>query len=224
MAIAKQTEAPINEALAAGMILMTGWRGQSDFVDPMCGSGTFLIEAGLIALNIPPGIYRNGFAFEKWNDFDEELFARISHDDSGEREFNHLIYGSDISIRAVRTAEKNVRSAGLSKYIKIQVGSVDELEAPSEKCLLVTNPPYGERINPADIRKVYQSLGTVLKHRFMGCSAWVISSDEELLYKIGLKPSKKVELLNGALDCLYCRYDIFEGKRKEFLGKRKLVE
>lgn len=215
-----QTEAPINEALAAGMILMTGWRGESDFVDPMCGSGTFLIEAGLIALNIPPGIYRDGFAFEKWNDFDEELFEHISNDDTGEREFEHKIYGSDISLRAVRTAEKNVRSAGLSKYIDIQVRPVQELEAPSEKCILVTNPPYGERIYPANISDVYKSLGTVLKHKFTGCSAWVISSSEEYLYKIGLKPSKKVELLNGSLDCLYCRYDIFAGKRNEFLEKK----
>lgn len=215
-----QTEAPINEALAAGMILMTGWHGETDFVDPMCGSGTFLIEAALIALNIPPGIYRSGFAFEKWNDFDEELFENISNDDTGEREFEHMIYGSDISLRAVRTAEKNVRSAGLSKYINIRVLPVQELEAPSEKCVMVTNPPYGERINPANISDVYKSLGTVLKHKFMGSSAWVISSNEEFLYKIGLKPSKKVELLNGSLDCLYCRYDIFAGKRNEFLSRR----
>lgn len=215
-----QTEAPINEALAAGMILLTGWKGETDFVDPMCGSGTFLIEAALIALNIPPGIYRNKFAFEDWNDFDEELFENISNDDTGEREFEHMIYGSDISLRAVRTAEKNVRSAGLSKYIQIQVRPVQELEAPSEKCLLVTNPPYGERINPANISDVYKSLGSVLKHKFAGSTAWVISSNEEFLYKIGLKPTKKIELLNGALDCLYCRYDIFEGKRNEFLKKK----
>lgn len=215
-----QTEAPINEALAAGMILMTGWHGETDFVDPMCGSGTFLIEAALIALNIPPGIYRSGFAFEKWNDFDEDLFENISNDDTGEREFKHMIYGSDISLRAVRIAEKNVRSAGLNKYIRIEVRPVQELEAPSEKCILVTNPPYGERISPANISDVYKSLGTVLKHKFMGSSAWVISSSEEFLYKIGLKPSKKVELLNGSLDCLYCRYDVFAGKRNEFLSNR----
>ncbi len=215
-----QTEAPINEALAAGMILMTGWRGETDFMDPMCGSGTFLIEAGLIALNIPPGIYRNKFSFEDWNDFDEELFEEISNDDTGEREFEHVIYGSDISLRAIRTAEKNIKSAGLSKYIQVQVLPVQEIEVPSGKCLLVTNPPYGERINPANISEGYASLGTVLKHKFAGNSAWVISSNEEYLYKIGLKPGKKVELLNGSLDCLYCRYDIFEGKRNEFLSNR----
>lgn len=216
-----QTEAPINEALAAGMILLTGWKGESDFVDPMCGSGTFLIEAALIALNIPPGIYRNRFAFEKWNDFDDELFESISADDSAERPFEHTIYGSDISLQAIRTAEKNVRSAGLSKYIKLQVEPVQEIDAPEGKCILVTNPPYGERINPANISDIYKSLGTVLKHKFTGCTAWVISSREEYLYKIGLKPSQKIELLNGSLDCLYCRYDIFEGKRNEFLEKKR---
>lgn len=216
-----QTEAPINEALAAGMILLTGWQGETDFIDPMCGSGTFLIEAALIALNIPPGIYRDRFAFEKWNDFDEELFESTYADDSAERPFEHTIYGSDISIQAIRTAEKNIRSAGLSKYIKLQVQPVQEVEAPAEKCIMVTNPPYGERINPANISDIYKSLGTVLKHKFAGCSAWVISSREEYLYKIGLKPSQKIELLNGSLDCLYCRYDIFAGKRNEFLETKQ---
>jgi putative N6-adenine-specific DNA methylase len=215
-----QTEAPINEALAAGMILLTGWRGNTDFVDPMCGSGTFLIEAALIALNIPPGIYRNKFAFEKWNDFDEALFDVISNDDSAESEFHHTIYGSDISLQAIRTAEKNIKNAGLSKYIKTEVASINSIEAPSKKCIVVTNPPYGERINPKNINEIYAELGTTLKHKFSGCSAWVISSEEEYLYKIGLKPSKKIELLNGSLDCLYCQYEIFEGKRDKFLEKK----
>lgn len=216
-----QTEAPINEALAAGMILMTGWRGETDFIDPMCGSGTFLIEAGLIALNIPPGIYRDRFAFEEWNDFDEELFEDISNDDSCEREFEHKIYGSDVSLRAIRIAEKNVRSAGLTKYIKLDVLPLQEIDTPADKCLMVTNPPYGERINPANIGDIYKSLGTVLKHKFSGCTAWVISSEENYLYKIGLKPAQKIELLNSSLECLYCRYDIFDGKRNEFLKKKQ---
>ncbi|MFV0391095.1 MAG: class I SAM-dependent RNA methyltransferase [Paludibacteraceae bacterium] len=217
----RQTEAPINEALAAGMILMTGWRGETDFIDPMCGSGTFLIEAGLIALNIPPGIYRDRFAFEEWNDFDEELFEDISNDDSCEREFEHQIYGSDVSLRAIRIAEKNVRSAGLTKYIKLDVLPLQEIDTPADKCLMVTNPPYGERINPANIGDIYKSLGTVLKHKFSGCTAWVISSEENYLYKIGLKPAQKIELLNSSLECLYCRYDIFDGKRNEFLKKKQ---
>ena len=215
-----QTEAPLNEALAAGMILMTGWRGESDFIDPMCGSGTLLIEAALIALNIPPGIFRNSFAFEKWNDFDEEIFQAQYNDDSLERPFEHKIYGSDISARAIAIARQNVQSAGLNKYIHLSASPLQELEAITGNCLMVTNPPYGERITSPDIYALYAALGTFLKHKFTGNTAWVISSHEDCLFKIGLKPSQKVPLLNGALECLYCQYEIFSGKRNEFVAKR----
>ena len=216
-----QTDAPLNEALAAGMLLMSGWEGKTDFIDPMCGSGTLLIEAALIALNIPPGVFRREFAFEKWSDFDSELFDAVYNDDSVERPFEHKIYGSDISPLAIKIADKNVRSAGLNKYIELKVLPVQQLEAPSDHCLMVTNPPYGERITSPDIFGLYASLGTVLKHKFTGCSAWVISSHEECLDKIGLKPSKKIQLLNGSLDCLYCQYEIFEGKRNDFVARKK---
>ncbi len=219
-----QTEAPLNEALAAGMILMTGWKGESDFIDPMCGSGTLLIEAALIALNIPPGIYRSSFAFEKWNDFDDELFDTLYNDDSYERPFNFKIYGSDNSPRAIKIAEQNVKSTGLSKYIQLDVTPVQKLEAPSEKCIMVTNPPYGERITSDDIYGLYASLGTTVKHKFAGNSAWVISSHEECLDKIGLKPSERIRLLNGALDCWYCRYDIFAGKRNDFVARKNIQD
>lgn len=216
-----QTDAPLNEALAAGMLLMSGWEGKTDFIDPMCGSGTLLIEAALIALNIPPGVFRREFAFEKWSDFDSELFDAVYNDDSVERPFEHKIYGSDISPLAIKIADKNVRSAGLNKYIELKVLPMQQLEAPSDHCLMVTNPPYGERITSPDIFGLYASLGTVLKHKFTGCSAWVISSHEECLDKIGLKPSKKIQLLNGSLDCLYCQYEIFEGKRNDFVARKK---
>lgn len=214
-----QTEAPISEALAAGMLLIAGWKGQSNFLDPFCGSGTFLIEAALIALNIPPGLYRPSFGFEQWKDFDKQLFDDLYQDDSNERPFDFKIYGSDISRRAIEVATENIKSAGLGKYIELQVKPVADLEPPAENCLIVTNPPYGERLNTDDIAEIYGTLGTVLKHKFAGSSAWVISSEESLLDRIGLKPAKKVKLLNGALDCLYNRYDIFSGKRKEFLEK-----
>ena len=216
-----QTEAPINEALAAGMLLMADWKGQSNFVDPMCGSGTLLIEAALIALNIPPGIYRSSFAFEKWNDFDEELFDNLYNDDSYERPFNFKIYGSDNSPRAIKVAEQNVKSTGLSKYIELQVMPIQKLEAPAENCMIVTNPPYGERITSDDIYGLYASLGTTVKHKFAGSTVWVISSHEECLDKIGLKPTERIRLLNGSLDCWYCRYDIFAGKRNDFVAKKK---
>lgn len=215
---AHQTEAPISEVLAAGMLLMAGWDGKTDFIDPFCGSGTLLIEAALIALNIPPGIYRSAFAFEKWKDFDKTLFDEIYQDDSQEREFHHTIYGSDISKRAIQIAEENIKSAGLSKYIQLTIKPISALEVEEGEKLMVTNPPYGERLDPEDLAEIYEALGTVLKHQFAGNSAWVISSDKALHHKIGLKPSKKIELLNAALECNFNRYDIFSGKRKDFLS------
>ena len=220
----EQGEAPLSEVLAAGMLLMADWKGETDFVDPMCGSGTLLIEAALIALNIPPGIYRKGFAFEKWYDFDEDLFDTLYNDDSHEREFNHIIYGSDASPKAIKIAEENVRAAGLSKYIKLKTVPIERLEPPVKKCLVVTNPPYGERISSDNIFKLYSDLGSLFKHKFTGATAWVISSDEECLKRIGLKPSKKVKLLNGSLECLYCRYDIFGGKRNDYLSSKNTEE
>jgi len=216
-----QNEAPLNEALAAGMLLLAGWEGQTNFVDPMCGSGTLLIEAALIALNIPPGIYRSSFAFEKWNDFDKELFDEIYNDDSAEKPFNFKIYGSDISARAIQISEQNVKSAGLMKHIELQRKSVADLEAPVENCMLVTNPPYGERITSDDIYGLYASLGAMMKHRFTGNTCWVISSHEECLDKIGLRPTERIKLLNGNLDCWFNRYDIFAGKRNDFVIKNK---
>ncbi len=211
-----QTTAPINEALAAGLLLIAGWDGTRDLVDPMCGSGTFLIEAAMIALNIPPGIYRQGFAFEHWHDFDEELFQDLYNDDSAEREFNHHIYGSDSSFYAIKAAEKNIKSAGLQKYISVRQAPLQTLQAPSTDCLLLSNPPYGERIEPADIFKLYSEIGTLLKHQFAGNTAWLISSNEDALKHIGLKPSKKIKMLNGDLDCLFVKYELFKGDHKDY--------
>ena len=209
-----QTEAPLNEVLAAGMILKTGWRGGSDFIDPMCGSGTLLIEAAMIAMNVPPGIYRQNFAFEKWKNFNADLFETIYNDDSGEREFKHKIYGSDISSEAIAIAAKNAKNAGLDKSIDLKVMPFESYtEAPSENAILVTNPPYGERIKPEDLFGLYENIGERLKHVFMGYSAWILSYKKECFDKIGLKPSKKIQLVNGSLQCEFRKYDIFAGKK-----------
>ena len=169
-----QTEAPINEVLAAGIILRSGWRGESPLVDPMCGSGTFLVEAALIAANINPGIYRKGFAFENWNDFDAELFDSLYNDDSGEREFNHKIYGADISPKAVDIAMRNIKSAGVARYIDLQVKPISQwTEAPANG-VIVTNPPYGERISADDMNGLYETIGNKLKNVFKGYHAWII--------------------------------------------------
>lgn len=216
-----QTAAPISEVLAAGMIKMTGWHGESDFVDPMCGSGTLLIEAALIALNMAPCLYRRRFAFEKWHDFDADLFDEVYNDDSTERDFDHHIYGYDIDPKAVAIANRNVKAAGFSKYITVQLRSVADFTTHDEPAIMVTNPPYGKRIVTDDMFDLYRSLGTALKHHFTGNTAWVISSDKSLLTAIGMKPSAKFKLINGALECQYCRYEIFAGKHEDFVRERK---
>lgn len=216
-----QTEAPINEALAAGILMLSGWDGQCNFMDPMCGSGTFLIEAALIALNIPPGIFRKSFAFEKWKDFDKDLFDDLYNDDSYEREFNHKIYGSDLAPRAIAIAEQNVKSAGLGKYIDLKAANVSDISVPEGKTLMVTNPPYGERLQPDALYSIYENLGRMLKFKFSGNQAWVISSDERCLTRIGMKPSEKINLYNGDLDCWLYNYEIFDGKRKDFVTQKK---
>lgn len=215
-----QTEAPINEVLAAGMILKTGWHGEKDLIDPMCGSGTILIEAALIATNTYPGIFRKNFAFERWKDFDEELFESLYNDDSHEREFTHRIYGSDISPRAIDIATQNIKSAGVAKYIDLKIMSIQRYEtAPSPEGILITNPPYGERISSSDLLGLYESIGNRLKHVFKGYDAWIISYHKECFDRIGLKPSVKIELMNGALECEYRKYEIFDGRYKEFKGE-----
>lgn len=209
-----QTEAPLNEVLAAGMILKTGWRGECDFVDPMCGSGTLLIEAAMIAMNIPPGIYRPGFAFEKWTDFNQDLFDTIYQDDSNEREFKHKIYGSDILKSAIAISTENVKSAGVAKYVELKAMPFQQYkEAPSEKGILITNPPYGERIKSNDLFGMYEMIGERLKHVFTGYTAWILSYRKDCFDKIGLRPSKKIPLINGSLECEFRRYDLFAGKK-----------
>jgi dipeptidyl-peptidase-4 len=212
----EETEAPLNEVLAAGMILKTGWKGESNFVDPMCGSGTLLIEAVLIALNIAPGIFRNHYAFEKWDDFDAELFEQISTDDTHERTFEFKAYGSDSSPKAIQIAAKNMKNAGLSKYIGLQVLPLQEMKEAPEKGILITNPPYGERMNQQDLMQLYSTIGERLKHVFTGYDAWIISSNREGFEQIGLKPAAKYKLFNGALDCEYRQYKVFSGKHKVF--------
>lgn len=216
------TEAPINEALAAGMLLMAGWKGETDFYDLMCGSGTLLIEAALIAQNIAPGIFRKGFAFEKWADFDKELFEDIYNDDSAERPFTHHIYGSDASFYAVQQALKNVKSAGQQRTIEVRQIRLQEIKRDNQTpALIMVNPPYGERLaQNKDVMRLYADMGTAFKHQFTGSTAWVISSNEDALKCIGLKPSKRIKLLNGELECWFNQYELFAGERKTFVANK----
>lgn len=215
------TEAPLSEVLAAGMLLLAGWQGQSDLYDPMCGSGTIPIEAALIALNIPPGVFRKEFAFERWQDFDAELWEEIYNDDSRERAFTHTIYASDASFYAIQQAEKNIKSAGVAKYVNLRQVRMEERRASAgenamQGALVLLNPPYGERLaQQKDMLQLYGAIGTTLKHQFAGATAWIISSNDEAMKQIGLKPSRKMRLLNGELDCQFNKYELFQGKRKD---------
>jgi len=216
-------EAPLNEVLAAGMLLLAGWDGQTDFIDPMCGSGTLPIEAALIARNMAPGLFRSRYAFEKWKDFDRELFESIYNDDSMERPFEHRIYGSDKDAKAIAVAKRNARAAGCTD-IDFQVKDFKDYEAVNVKTLLVTNPPYGERLKPEDLFDIYSLIGERLKHAFTGCEAWIISYRYECFDKIGLKPSEKIPLYNGALPCEFRKYEIFDGKYRGFREEGQTLE
>lgn len=214
-------EAPLNEVLAAGMVLMTGWKGECDFIDPMCGSGTIAIEAALIARNIAPGVFRKEFAFERWIDFDQDLFDEIYNDDSQERPFKHKIYGYDNDPKANGIAVRNVKAAGLSKEITLAVQPFQNFEKPAAKAIMVTNPPYGERISTRDLLGLYQMIGERLKHAFSGNTAWILSYREECFAQIGLKPAIKAPLFNGSLECEFRKYELFDGKLKEFKTIKK---
>ena len=208
--------APINEVLAAGMIMLTGWNGECDFIDPMCGSGTIPIEAALIARNIAPGVFRQGYAFEKWNDFDSELFRSIYEDDSAEREFKHKIYGYDVDGRMVACARRNVKSAMMNDIIEIECRDIKDFVQPEERAMMVVNPPYGERLVLENLLNIYKELGSRLKHSFQGNEAWVISSSYDCFDQIGLKASARIPLYNGDLDCEFRKYEMFQGKYKGF--------
>ena len=201
------------------MLMLAGWKGESDFYDPMCGSGTIPIEAALMARNIAPGVFRKEFGFERWPDFDEELWNDIYNDDSQEREFTHKIYGSDASFYAIQQATKNVKSAGVASIVSLKQIRLEELKVESLKLkdtLVMINPPYGERLaSNKDMEELYGKIGTALKHQFAGATAWIISSNEAAMKCIGLKPSRKMRLLNGELDCQFNQYELFHGKRAD---------
>ena len=220
----ESVEAPLNEVLAAGMILLSVWQGDTDFIDPMCGSGTLIIEAALIARTMAPGLFRKEYAFEKWPDFDADLFDEIYNDESLEREFNHKIYGYDIDMKAVNTARLNVKAAGLSDIISVEQQDFKDFTQPQNKSIIITNPPYGERISTPDLMGTYKMIGERLKHQFKGNDAWVLSYREECFDQIGLKPSIKIPLYNGSLECEFRKYQMFDGKLKDFRSEGGIVK
>ncbi|WP_367328675.1 class I SAM-dependent RNA methyltransferase [Lentimicrobium sp.] len=208
-------EAPLSEVLAAGMILLSGWDGQSNFIDPMCGSGTLLTEAAMIAMNLPAGHFRESFGFMNWKDFDKPLWDDILDEAMDQqRDINCMIRGSDISEKNLRSAMANLKQARLHKDVSLETIPFQEVIPPPAPGVMITNPPYGERIRVEDITALYQDLGNTLKRRFTGYQAWVISSDMRALKMIGLRPMKKHILFNGPLECRYAGFDLYDGSKK----------
>ena len=205
--------APINEVLAAGLILLSGWDKKTNFHDPMCGSGTLLIEAALIAKNIPANIFRKKFGFEGWKDFDNTLFEKIKENSlDKEKDYNGKITGCDTSNKAVQIAKENIENALMYDQISITKKNFfhNNIDANS---FVIFNPPYGERIS-LSTDDFYDKIGTTLKHKYKGCSIWLISSDIENMKFIGLRPNKKIKLINGKLECSFRNFEIYEGSKK----------
>lgn len=215
--------APINEVLAAGLLLMSGWDGRSDFLDPMCGSGTFLIEAAMIACNIPANINRDSFSFQNWKSFDDELFQKIVDSRLNQtREFHHKIIGFDKAPSAVRKSQENAENANLSEYISIERKDFFRTLKPVENKLhIVFNPPYGERLN-INVDEFYSKIGDTLKQDYAGTKAWFITSNLEALKHVGLRPSRKIKVFNGKLESRLVMYELYEGSKKGKYIERKI--
>ena len=207
--------APINEVLASGLLLLSGWDGQCDFLDPMCGSGTMLTEAAMIACNIPANINRKGFAFEKWSDFDAELYEKIIDSSLKKtREFHHKIIGYDKAPSAVRKALDNIENANLTDYITVERKDFFKTEKESEGTLhMCFNPPYGERLD-IEMENFYSSIGDTLKQGYPGTNAWFITSNLPALKFVGLRPSRKIKVFNSHLESRLVKYEMYEGSKK----------
>ena len=207
-------DAPINEVLAAALILLSDWNQISNFYDPMCGSATILVEAALIANNIPANIFRKRFGFSGWKDFDPELWNKIRDISlEKEKEYYGIISGADNFQKSLRAGRANINNALMRDDIEIKMQDFfDTKVAPGTH--VVFNPPYGERMS-IGINEFYQKIGDTLKHNYQGCTVWLISSDIENLKMIGLKPSRKIKVFNGKLECRFVRFDIYEGSKKE---------
>ncbi len=208
-------EAPLNEVLAAGMILMTGWNGTTPFLDPMCGSGTLVIEAALIAAGIPPGIFRPKYGFENWKDFDRELMEHVARNLSPEKEVKAPIMARDLDPGAVALTRQHLEKMDLAHLVTVEEMDFAASEGV-EGATIIINPPYGERMKPEDIDSLYSMIGTTLKHRFPGADAWILSSSSSALKRIGLKPATKKRLYNGSLECSFLNYKTFKGNWKEY--------
>ena len=211
----KTNEAPLNEVLASGLILLSNWNKKDDFLDPMCGSGTFLFEACMIAKNIPPNLNRKYFAFKKWNNWDQDLFIKILKSLTKEiKKRNPKIYGFEKSTNTFKKAEFNIKNSHLSDFISVSNKDFfSSVKNNKENLHVLINPPYGLRIGN-ELDKIYSLIGDTLKQKYHNTNAWIISSNFEAIKRIGLKPSKKFKIYNGKLESKFLKYEIYEGSKK----------
>ncbi|HPR72826.1 MAG TPA: THUMP domain-containing protein [Bacteroidales bacterium] len=217
----EQGKAPMNEVLAAGILMLAEWNASVDLIDPMCGSGTLITEAGLIAKKIPPGFFRSSFGFKKWKDFDEDIFIKVKDESDNKITPSSIhIYGSDISKTAVRIAAANLKSAGLSDIVSLNVADFKDVRPPGNQGCLVSNPPYGKRLSPPEIHSLYNMIGSTLKHNFTNYKAWIITYGKEFINDIGLKPCAKFVLFNGSLQCILAGFELYEGTKKNLSDRR----
>lgn len=213
----RQGKAPINEVLAAGMIRLSGWNGGTTLVDPMCGSGTILCEAAMIARNKPAGYFRKSFGFMLWPDFDGELWQKIKEAENAKIiDQQEKIYGSDVNQNMLEVAGETIAGADFTDGIELKQVAFENSKPPLETPgIIITNPPYGERIQKADILAFYKMIGDTLKNRYPGYEAWLITSHAEALKSVGLRTSKKIKLFNGPLECRFVKYEMYQGSRKK---------
>lgn len=215
-------KAPLNEVLAAGMILLSGWDSQSNFIDPMCGSGTLVIEAATMAKNIAPNLIRNNFGFMKWKSFNKKLYEDVKQELlSNQKESEIKMIGSDLSSGAIESAKKNAKRADVIDIIDLRLNNFEQLEHNLESGIIITNPPYGERLKQTNINDFYKKLGDTFKNNFNGFDAWVFSANKEALKNIGLRTSRRLMLNNGSLECKFHSYQLYRGSKKAKFNEQK---
>ena len=210
--------APINEVLAAGLLKLAGWQCDCNFYDPMCGSGTMLIEAAMMANNIPAQYYRQRFGFMRWKEFNLGEWKSVKNEEDrkiGSLDFEGEIWGNDIDEQVIQQCEKNLEYTKLHHDVMLHIGDFADQEPPEGKTLIVTNPPYGERIKVEDLNALYEKLGDTFKQKYgKDCDVWLITSDFEAMKHIGLHPSAKIPVQNGALDCRFLHFELYDGSKK----------
>ncbi len=214
----KTGDAPLKEHLAAGLILMTDWDKKSPIVDPMCGTGTFLIEGAMIAMNMAPGLLRKSFGFEKLKNFDSEIWSSLIDEATASEieELDFKFYGSDRNGGAIETTALNARHAGVDEAIELVKCAIDELECPTDSGVVITNPPYGERIGDKDrLKDDYKDISYVLKNRFQGWTAYILSGEPELTKNLGMRSDIKIPVSNGPINCRFLKYVVNKAERPE---------